>query len=153
MGNSNLAKKGVKGVLWSSIERFSAQGSQFILGLALARLLSATLSAERYWTSSILKSTVPFLTLRPALKSGVIVLRIPLTRARSWTVLMATRWPGNSKNVGWSRMMGDSTPTGIGGGGANSFFLPQERSKRGSAQRSRERCVIGKGVMVKSRES
>lgn len=35
----NFKQKAVKGLLWSSIERFSAQGIQFILGIILARLL------------------------------------------------------------------------------------------------------------------
>ena len=36
---SNLKNKTAKGLIWSFIERFSAQGVQFILGLVLARLL------------------------------------------------------------------------------------------------------------------
>ena len=38
--SQNLKQKAVKGVMWSAIERFSAQGVQFILGLILARLLT-----------------------------------------------------------------------------------------------------------------
>ena len=37
---SDLKKKAIVGVFWSSIERFSAQGIQFILGIILARLLT-----------------------------------------------------------------------------------------------------------------
>jgi teichuronic acid exporter len=37
---SELKQQTVKGVFWSSIERFSAQGIQFVLGLILARILS-----------------------------------------------------------------------------------------------------------------
>lgn len=36
---STLKKQTIKGVLWSSIERFSVQGIQFILGIVLARIL------------------------------------------------------------------------------------------------------------------
>jgi len=36
---SEFKKKATKGLLWSTIERFSAQGAQFVLGLVLARLL------------------------------------------------------------------------------------------------------------------
>jgi len=36
----NLKEKAVKGIFWSSIERFSAQGVQFVLGIILARLLT-----------------------------------------------------------------------------------------------------------------
>ncbi len=36
---SSLKQKATKGVLWSAIERFSAQGVQFILGIIVARLL------------------------------------------------------------------------------------------------------------------
>ena len=35
-----LKQKAVKGLFWSSVERFSAQGIQFVLGIILARLLS-----------------------------------------------------------------------------------------------------------------
>ncbi|NMC98471.1 MAG: lipopolysaccharide biosynthesis protein, partial [Bacteroidales bacterium] len=35
-----VKNKVIKGVFWSSVERFSAQGVQFILGIILARLLS-----------------------------------------------------------------------------------------------------------------
>lgn len=37
---NDLKHQTVKGVYWSSVERFSAQGIQFILGLILARILS-----------------------------------------------------------------------------------------------------------------
>ena len=37
---SELKQQTVKGVFWSSVERFSAQGIQFVLGLILARILS-----------------------------------------------------------------------------------------------------------------
>jgi O-antigen/teichoic acid export membrane protein len=36
---SELKRKVSKGILWSTIERFSAKGMQFVLGLVLARLL------------------------------------------------------------------------------------------------------------------
>ena len=36
----SLAQKTIKGVVWSSIERFSGQGAQFVLGIILARILS-----------------------------------------------------------------------------------------------------------------
>lgn len=35
-----LKQKAIKGVAWSALERFSAQGVQFVLGLILARLLT-----------------------------------------------------------------------------------------------------------------
>ena len=38
--SENLKQKTTKGVLWSSIERFSNQGVQFIFGIILARILS-----------------------------------------------------------------------------------------------------------------
>lgn len=38
-GYNSLKQKAFKGIIWSSIERFSAQGVQFVLGLILARLL------------------------------------------------------------------------------------------------------------------
>jgi O-antigen/teichoic acid export membrane protein len=37
---TDIKEKAVRGVLWSSIERFSAQGIQFILGIFIARLLN-----------------------------------------------------------------------------------------------------------------
>jgi O-antigen/teichoic acid export membrane protein len=37
---SSLKRLTAKGVFWSSVERFSAQGIQFVLGLILARILS-----------------------------------------------------------------------------------------------------------------
>ena len=36
---SSLKQKATKGVLWSAIERFLAQGVQFVLGIIVARLL------------------------------------------------------------------------------------------------------------------
>ena len=36
---TSLKQKAAKGLFWSTIERFSAQGTQFIIGLVLARLL------------------------------------------------------------------------------------------------------------------
>ena len=36
---SSLKKKATKGVLWSAVDRFSAQGVQFIIGIIVARLL------------------------------------------------------------------------------------------------------------------
>ncbi len=36
---ASLKKKAARGLIWSSIERFSAQGVQFVIGLVLARLL------------------------------------------------------------------------------------------------------------------
>lgn len=37
---NRLKDKAIKGIFWSSIERFSTQGVQFVLGIILARLLS-----------------------------------------------------------------------------------------------------------------
>lgn len=37
---SDLREKATRGVLWSTIERFSVQGVQFIIGIIMARLLS-----------------------------------------------------------------------------------------------------------------
>jgi len=37
---SNLKSIAIKGVFWSAVERFSAQGVQFVLGIILARLLT-----------------------------------------------------------------------------------------------------------------
>ena len=39
MNDKSLKQKTLKGLIWSSIERFSVQGVQFVLGLILARLL------------------------------------------------------------------------------------------------------------------
>jgi teichuronic acid exporter len=36
---SSLKKKAINGILWSTVERFSVQGLQFIVGIILARLL------------------------------------------------------------------------------------------------------------------
>ena len=36
---SNLKKQTINGLIWSSIERFSVQGVQFVLGIILARIL------------------------------------------------------------------------------------------------------------------
>ena len=36
---SSLKDKTVKGVIWSSIDRFSAQGIQFVFSILIARLL------------------------------------------------------------------------------------------------------------------
>ena len=38
--NNNIKAQAVKGVIWSTIERFSMQGVQFILGIIMARLLT-----------------------------------------------------------------------------------------------------------------
>jgi O-antigen/teichoic acid export membrane protein len=38
--SASLKEKTIKGVFWSSIERFSVQGIQFILGIIMARLLT-----------------------------------------------------------------------------------------------------------------
>ena len=38
--NDSLKKDTTNGVVWSAIERFSAQGVQFLIGLILARLLT-----------------------------------------------------------------------------------------------------------------
>jgi len=38
--NSSLKSKTYSGIIWSSIDRFSAQGIQFIIGLIIARILS-----------------------------------------------------------------------------------------------------------------
>ena len=40
--NDSLKKDTTNGVVWSAIERFSAQGVQFLIGLILARLLTPT---------------------------------------------------------------------------------------------------------------
>lgn len=40
MAEQSLKDKTVKGVIWSSVERFSIQGIQFVIGIVLARLLS-----------------------------------------------------------------------------------------------------------------
>ena len=37
---SDLKQKAIRGVFWSAIEKFSAQGVQFVLGIILARLLT-----------------------------------------------------------------------------------------------------------------
>lgn len=37
---SKLARKTVEGVIWSSVERFSLQGVQFLIGVVLARMLT-----------------------------------------------------------------------------------------------------------------
>ena len=36
---TNIKKKAVKGLVWSSVEHFSAMAIQFVLGIILARLL------------------------------------------------------------------------------------------------------------------
>ena len=38
--NNNIKSQAIKGVIWSSIERFSMQGMQFLLGIIMARLLT-----------------------------------------------------------------------------------------------------------------
>lgn len=38
--NNNIKSQTIKGVIWSTIERFSMQGVQFILGIIMARLLT-----------------------------------------------------------------------------------------------------------------
>ena len=38
--NNNIRSQTIKGVIWSSIERFSMQGVQFVLGIIMARLLT-----------------------------------------------------------------------------------------------------------------
>lgn len=38
--NNNIKSQTIKGVIWSSIERFSMQGVQFVLGIIMARLLT-----------------------------------------------------------------------------------------------------------------
>lgn len=38
--NNNIKSKTIKGVIWSTIERFSMQGVQFLLGIIMARLLT-----------------------------------------------------------------------------------------------------------------
>lgn len=40
MSNDNLKNKTKKGFLWSTIERFSSQGIQFVFGILIARILS-----------------------------------------------------------------------------------------------------------------
>ena len=39
MPEESLKKKTVKGVIWSSVERFSVQGVQFLVMLVIARML------------------------------------------------------------------------------------------------------------------
>lgn len=39
---SDLKQKTTKGIVWSAIERFSAQGVQFVIGLLVARILAPT---------------------------------------------------------------------------------------------------------------
>ena len=39
MTEESLKNKTVKGVLWSSVERFSVQGVQFLVMLVIARIL------------------------------------------------------------------------------------------------------------------
>ena len=36
---SSLKDKTIKGVIWSSVDRFSAQGIQFVFSILIARLL------------------------------------------------------------------------------------------------------------------
>ena len=38
--SNNIKSQAIKGVVWSSIERFSMQGVQFVLGIIMARLLT-----------------------------------------------------------------------------------------------------------------
>ena len=40
MGNSSLKQQTVRGTIWSSIERFSVQGIQFLVLIVMARILT-----------------------------------------------------------------------------------------------------------------
>lgn len=53
----SISNKMIKGMVWSSLERISVQGIQFILGVILARILSPT----EYGTISLLMVIIAFL--------------------------------------------------------------------------------------------